>query len=85
MTTEEFAAKGGNDSGEDDQRSPESVLLPLGKAVLLARCAGKDFQLDVTHSGEELHWCADQDGHRVEELDSIDELARLGEIGNDLD
>lgn len=78
-------ANTGNNTSKEDQDRPESVLLPLGEAVLLTRRAAKELKLDGTHSREELHRGTDQDGHGVQELYGVDELAGLGEVGDDLD
>jgi len=72
-------------TAKNDETRPEGVLLPLGHVALLAGCATKDLELDVAHGGEELHRCTDKNGHGVEELDGVDELAGLGEVGDDLD
>lgn len=45
----------------------------------------KDLALKDSNGREQLHRGADEDRHRVQELDCVDELAALGEVVDDLD
>ena len=79
-------AQNGNEATENGDSGTKGILLPLGSPVALARGSfAKEGRFDDADGREELHGCADEDGHWVEELHGVDELAGLREIGDDFD
>ena len=75
----------GNETRKQHNARAERILLPLGEHILLPGALPEELLLQDTYRGEQLHGLADHDGNRVQELYRVDELARLREVGDDLD
>ena len=79
-------AQDGNEAAQNRDGGTEGILLPLcGRGTLAGGSFAEEGRFDNAGGGEELHWCADEDGHGIEKLHGVDELAALGEIGDDFD